>query len=114
MDDYHDRWIDCTDEGLAIRGYYFPWGTKRIAYDQVRSIHRFDMGALTGRGRIWGTGSLRHWANFDPQRPRKKVGFFLDLGGRVQPFVTPDDPDGFAAVLGRRTGLDGEGPSVSV
>ena len=29
---YRDRWIECSPEGISIRAYYFPWGTKRIAY----------------------------------------------------------------------------------
>ncbi len=29
---YRDRWIECTPEDIRIRGYYFPWGTKRIPY----------------------------------------------------------------------------------
>ena len=27
---YRDRWIECSDDGIEIRGYYFPWGTKHI------------------------------------------------------------------------------------
>ncbi|MGH2864990.1 MAG: hypothetical protein ACRDJX_07035 [Solirubrobacteraceae bacterium] len=57
------------------------------------------MGALTGRGRIWGTANPRYWANLDPARPRKRVGFVLDLGRPVRPFLTPDDPDAFEAAL---------------
>ena len=33
--EYHDRWIDCTHQELRIRGYYFPWGTKRIPYGKL-------------------------------------------------------------------------------
>ena len=29
---YRDRWIECTPDEIRIRGYYFPWGTKRIPY----------------------------------------------------------------------------------
>ena len=35
---YHDRWIDCTEEGLVVRGYYFPWGTQRIPYAEIREV----------------------------------------------------------------------------
>ena len=99
MSDYRDRRIECSDGEVRVRGYYFPWGTKRIRYDSIRSLHRFTMTALGGKGRIWGSGDLRHWANFDPQRPRKSVGFFLDVGRRFIPFLTPDDPDAFENVV---------------
>jgi hypothetical protein len=105
-DDYADRRIECTPDGIRIHGYYFPWGTKHVPYDQVRSLQRFELSARRGRGRIWGTANPRHWANFDPGRPKKSVGFFLDLGRRVQPFVTPDDPDRFEGVVRRRCRLD--------
>jgi hypothetical protein len=99
MDGYKDGRIECTDSDVLIRGYYFPWGTKRIPYASIRSVDRFAMTALRGKVRIWGSGDLRHWANLDPRRPRKSVGFFLDLGRRVIPFLTPDDPDAFEQIV---------------
>ena len=35
---YQDKWITCTGDALSIRGYYFPWGTKRIPYQSIRSV----------------------------------------------------------------------------
>jgi hypothetical protein len=54
---------------------------------------------LTGRARLWGTANPRYWANLDPQRPRKQVGFILDTGHAVCPFLTPDDPATFESSL---------------
>jgi hypothetical protein len=101
---YEDPRIECTDADIAVRGYYFPWGTKRIPYASIRSLDRFTMTALRGKGRIWGSGDLRHWANFDPQRPRKSVGFFIGLGRHVIPFLTPDDPEAFEQAVNSRFG----------
>jgi hypothetical protein len=50
---------------------------------------------VRGNWRIWGSGDFKHWANLDPGRPKKSVGFFVDVGRRVIPFLTPDDPDAF-------------------
>lgn len=97
MTGYADRWITCTDEALVVRGYYIPWGSKRIPYASIRSVRRVNMGALNGRARVWGTSNPRHWAHLDPGRLRKREGLILDLGGTVQPLLTPDDPE---AVLG--------------
>lgn len=96
---YRDRWITCDDEGVQVRAYYFPWGTKRIAYSAIRSVRRISIGAFTGRGRIWGTANPRYWASLDPGRLRKAVGFIVDLGAPVRPFLTPDDPAAFEAEL---------------
>ena len=102
---YRDRWIECTAETVRIRGYYFPWGTKRIRYGSIRSVRRVTLGPLTGKGRIWGTTSPRYWASLDPLRPRKKVGLILDLGRPVRPFITPDDPDAVEALIRERSSL---------
>ncbi|MEW1655074.1 hypothetical protein [Streptomyces sp. NPDC093707] len=99
---YQDRWITCTEDGVRIRGYYFPWGTKTIPYTAIRSVRRVEMGMLTGQGRIWGTGHPRYWASLDPGRMSKSTALILDLGRFVRPFLTPDDPDAMAAVLRAR------------
>jgi hypothetical protein len=90
---------------VRIRGYYLPVGSKHIPYRTIRSIQRVNMGALTGRARIWGTANPRYWANLDPKRPSKKIGFVLDVGRSVRPFVTPEDPNGFEAVLSEHCGV---------
>lgn len=105
-----DRWIKVTPEGIEIRGYYFPWGTKRVPYSRIRSVQRVDMGVLSGRGRIWGTANPRYWASLDPKRPTKKVGLILDLGRYVRPFITPDDPDAVEAAIRAHAGLGQDGP----
>jgi hypothetical protein len=97
--EYEDRWIRCAAEAIAVRGYYFPWGTKHISYASIRLIERVNLGALSGRGRVWGTANPGRWASFDPRRTTKRVGFDLDLGGRVKPLITPDDPDAFETAV---------------
>jgi hypothetical protein len=99
MSVYRDHRIECTDREIVIHAYYFPWGTKRIPFTAVRSVDRFTMTGLGGKGRIWGSGDLKHWANLDLRRPHKDIGFFLDVGARTIPFVTPDDPDAFEAAV---------------
>ena len=111
---YRDRWIACSSDVIAIRGYYFPWGTKHIAYKRIRSVRRVEIGAFNGRARIWGTANPRYWASLDPQRPKKSVGLLLDVGRYVRPFITPDDPDAVAALICKYAGISvedsGRGP----
>ncbi len=90
---YRDRRIQCTTEALVIRGYYFPFGNKKvIPYDRIRSIHQYNMTSLTGQWRIWGSGDFRHYMNFDPDRPRKKEALIIDVGKFIKPVITPDHP----------------------
>ncbi|MHB8437585.1 MAG: PH domain-containing protein [Acidimicrobiales bacterium] len=102
---YGDRWISCDGAGIAIRGYYFPWGTKHISYQRLRGLRRVEMTAMRGKMRLWGTSNFRYWASLDPKRPEKSVAFVLDLGRNVHPFITPDDPDAFASSVEAHTGL---------
>lgn len=102
---YRDRWIECTSDALRIRGYYFPWGTKRIPYTAIRSFRLVELSPLRGSGRIWGTAHPRYWASLDPRRPGKKAGLILDLGRFVRPFITPDDPEAVKRIIRERTGL---------
>jgi hypothetical protein len=113
---YKDRWIECTSEEIRIRGYYFPWGTKRIPYRSIRGCRRVDLAAARGRGRIWGTANPRYWASLDPGRPGKRQALILDLGHFVRPFITPDDPGTVESVIRQRAHLEspGSGPAPIV
>jgi len=105
VDDYVDPRVQCDASAVHIRGYYFPWGTKRIPYGAIKGVRSVDITTLTGRARIWGTANPGYWANFDPQRPRKKVALIVDLGKAVKPFLTPDDPDAAEKVIRERSQL---------
>ena len=75
---------------MLIRGYYFPWGTKRVRYQDIREVRRVPVKRFFGRGRIWGSTTLRYRANFDPGRP-------------LLPFITPDDPAAVATVISQHS-----------
>lgn len=99
---YEDRFITCEPDALAVRWYFFPAGTKRIPYDDIRSVERVRVTARAWKGRIWGTGNPRFWAHLDPGRPHKPWALVLDVGARVRPVVTPDDADAVLSVLRQR------------
>lgn len=99
-DTYDDGTIVCGTDRLEIHSYYFPFGTKTVPYRQIQGLQRIEVNGLwSGKWRFWGTGNPRYWANLDRKRPTKKVGFVLDLGRRISPVVTPDDPEAFESVL---------------
>jgi hypothetical protein len=105
-EDYNDGIVSCDVDGVIIRGYYLPkGGAKRVPYEKIRGLERVTMGTLTGQWRIWGTANFSLWANFDAKRPKKTVGFVLDVGKKVRPFVTPDDPDAFESIVRERAHL---------
>jgi hypothetical protein len=105
-DEYDDGTIVCGPDRLEIHSYYFPCGTKRVPYEKIQGLQRIEINGLwSGRWRLWGTGNPRYWAHLATKRPRKKAGFVVDVGRRVSPIVTPDEPDAFESVLRDRATL---------
>jgi hypothetical protein len=100
---YDDGRIRCDEEGLRI-AWYYPWGSRRLAYSTIRSVTRRELSPVRGKWRIWGSGDFKHWYNLDPTRPDKTVGFELHVGGHIVPVITPDDPDELGRLLRARTG----------
>lgn len=107
MDDviYDDGRVALDHQGVTLRRYYFPIGTsKHIPYRRIRRVEARPMGWLTGKGRGWGSAHPGYWLPLDIRRPRKDKLVVLDVGGRVKPAFTPDDPDRVLAILRKRTG----------
>lgn len=100
---YDDGRICLDDHGITIRWYYL-WGSKRIPYSSIQSFIRRPMGAMTGKGRIWGSGDFVHWWNLDPRRPGKTEAFELRVGKRVIPTISPDDPERVEEILREKIG----------
>ncbi len=100
---YKDSTVILDAAGLTIRWYYFPLGTsKRILYSQIRGVHEHTIGPFTGMGRLWGSGDFSHWAPLDIHRLKKEKSFIFDLGTKIKPVITPDDPTRFLALLQER------------
>jgi hypothetical protein len=107
---YDDGRIVCDNRGLLI-GSYYPWGAKRIPYASIRGVKELP---LTGssrmrKWRLWGSGDFVHWWNLDPDRPSKELALVIDLGRRVKPTITPDDPHAVPRILSE---LMGQGPQA--
>jgi len=98
---YDDGRVSCDSTGISLAWYYL-WGAKHIEYSSIRSVQRLSLtGASSlGRWRIWGSGDFVHWWNLDPGRPHKDVALVLDVGRRIRPTITPDDPEAVARILG--------------
>ena len=102
---YDDGGLLLDQSGVMIRHYYFPWaGPKRIRYGEIRGVDSRPMGWLTGKGRGWGSAHPRYWLPLDLRRPRKQTLLVLDVGRRVMPSVTPDDPDRVVDLIRARAG----------
>jgi hypothetical protein len=97
---YDDGLVTLDEQGITLRWYYFPIPlSKRIAYSDIRDVQQQPMTLWTGKGRLWGSGDLRHWAPLDVHRPEKDTAIILDLGGSVQPVFSPEHPELVVALL---------------
>lgn len=99
---YEDQHVVCDSDALTLKRYYFPFGSKRIPYAEIRRVDEEPMGWLTGKLRIWGMGPLPVWFHLDLDRPGKDRCIVLDLGGLVKAAITPDDHAAVLALLRER------------
>ncbi len=76
---YADRLVEVDEQGMRLKNYYFPFGSKYIRFDQVKSWSQQPATLLNGKWRIWGSGDLRTWFPLDWQRPQRDTIFFLTL-----------------------------------
>ena len=90
---YEDSGLTLDEDGITINRYYFPFATaKRVKYSDIQGIKREEMGWASGKGRFWGAGDPRYWFPLDLHRGQKNTLLVLDVGRRVRPCITPEDP----------------------
>ena len=96
---YSDGTVKCDEDGILIRHYYFPFVSKRIAYDRIRRVEHREMGLGSGRLRLWGTSYPGIWYSFDLRRPAKRIAIIVDKGDAVKAAFTPEDSDAVLRIL---------------
>ncbi|MGB4324394.1 MAG: hypothetical protein WBJ33_03965 [Candidatus Nanopelagicales bacterium] len=97
---YQDSTVTLTDSQLTLPRYYFPLGAKKaIPLSEVVGVTEFDMTWFWGKLRIWGTTNPKYWMPLDLGRPKKSVGFIVNVGGRISPAFSPDQPEEFRNCL---------------
>ncbi|OBK18309.1 hypothetical protein [Mycobacterium asiaticum] len=97
---YQDAGLTLDEDGITIHRYYFPFAnSKRVAYSEIQGIKSKQMGWATGKGRFWGATDPRYWFPLDIHRGRKATLLIFDVGRRVRPCLTPEDPAKVIAVL---------------
>ena len=84
---------------------HYLWGSaKTIPYATIQHVERRPLTGLTGRWRIRGSGDFVHWWNLDTKRPSNKTALVIDVGTRIVPMITPDDPDAVERILTKHIG----------
>jgi len=98
---YEDDAVLLDSDGVTFKSYRWPGDTKKVTYDSIRSIERFEMGLWTGRFRLVGIsfGRPRSWFPWARGRNSKNIAFSLDVGKWLGPTFVPDDPEVAESVL---------------
>lgn len=74
---YADRLVEISDEAILFRDYYFPFGTRRVAFADIERIQARPATLMTGKWRVWGTGDFVTWFPADWYRPSRDTVFLL-------------------------------------
>lgn len=99
---YDDATIRVDAEGVTIKRYYFPLGrSKHISFDEIAGVDVQPAG-LMAKWRLWGSNNLTNWMPLDNRRPGKDQLVEFDIGRRIKPTVTPDDPERVVALVRER------------
>jgi hypothetical protein len=79
---YSDRLVEITDDSILLRGYYFPFGGRRISFADISLINVEAASLWNGKYRLYGSGDLGTWFPLDWQRPSRHKLFFLEQKGK--------------------------------
>ena len=93
---YKDKLIEVTDEGVIFHRYYFPFGDRRVAFDQIEAV-KVEPASGGDSWRLWGTSDFRTWFPLDTKRPARdrifvaslrgtsrRIGFTVENSGKVE------------------------------
>lgn len=81
-DIYADRLIQVTEKSILFKGYYFPFGSKRIELSDIDHVEVKESSLLSGKWRIHGSGDFRTWFPRDLKRPKRDRLFIIHLHNR--------------------------------
>ena len=79
---YSDKLVEITDDGILFRNYYFPFGSRLVAFSEVDGVVAKAPTWSNGKWRIHGTGDLLTWFPRDWRRPARDRIFFVSFRNR--------------------------------
>ncbi|UJR16567.1 hypothetical protein I4U23_003468 [Adineta vaga] len=89
-----NTFVTCYSDRLVIHFYYFPFGSKTIKYENIRSCELLQHDQLNMfQTKCWGMAFSPIWWHLDIQRQWRK--YYLVLDGTQWPKIgiTMDDDD---------------------
>ena len=102
---YRDDVVKLDEHAITIRAYYWPFGSKRIPYEEIQRFERRPLKSGHGQFRVQGIDLRRRWYSRDRKRGEKELAIDLDVGKPIRPVLTPDDPIEVLAILQNHVSL---------
>ena len=97
---YSDKLVEITEDSILFRDYYFPVGSKRVAFSEVENIVTDMPTMANGKWRIQGTLDLRTWFPRDWKRPNRDRIFMISFPDRRRRIgFTVEDSDTVTNIL---------------
>ncbi len=75
---YKDHLIEIKDNQITFEDYYFPFGKKTLAFNEIESIEPRPSTLANGKFRYHGSGGIRTWYPADNDRDTRSIIFILN------------------------------------
>ena len=79
---YSDKLVEITEYSIVFRNYYFPFGSRRVAFSKIESVVAEEPTWPNGKWRVHGTSDLLTWFPRDWKRNSRDRIFFVRFPNR--------------------------------
>lgn len=70
---YCDKLAEVDEESILVRDYYYPFGDRRVKFEDIDSVVVRKPTLFTGKYRYWGSGDFRTWFPPDDRTSRDRI-----------------------------------------
>ncbi len=74
---YSDHLIELSHDSILLRDFFYPFGSKRVAFLKIDHVLALKPTLWTGKYRLYGTGNFRTWFGPDMSRASRDRIFVL-------------------------------------
>jgi hypothetical protein len=70
---YSDKLVEIYNDSILVRDYYYPFGDKRVHFENIERILVQKPTLKSGKYRYYGSGDFRTWFPPDNRTSRDKI-----------------------------------------
>jgi hypothetical protein len=91
---FSNNFVKCYSDHLVIDLYYFPYGNKKVKYNQIQSCELISMREMPFyKKKMWGMALSPIWWHSDLRRHFREFCIILDANQWPKIGLTMDDKD---------------------